>query len=857
MLSICIQRAVAQAPVPKAQPEMLKGTITRCSAATDGLLIAGSAVQWQEQGPSQEGAPALPDQLQSQSASPLHPTGVQSSLPSAIARMADAPNPFQALVTAEQPSAAKPMFAGLNAIVNPFQSPSSSPPRPQSHTATAGLGASAPASDAPNSSVADPLVNADTSRVAPITLFQQALASASLAVAGGASASASHVQNPVAAIPAPALHGAGSCTGAPVSPNQHGSASAATGSSIPGSSTPACIPAATPVISTVALPVVGRHNAAAPTSMAAAAHSKSSMSVSMAPAAHLTAQESSRTSDSAQAEVATASAASALPSLASAAVPSAAAANLQRVFFPAAPLGLQGLNPSGASAPLAPSAPLAAVLPMTSVTASVPATAANLPTTTITATVPAANLPPSSRAAAGTAAANLAPASTAAVVPAASANSPPASAAAAGPATKPPPASAAAAGPATNLPASLTAAVVPAAPASLLLHSTAAAVPAAAAGSRPASKRKWDVMAQPPPDGATATSAAAAAAASHAVASGIAAGGLPPPPGSLLPAGSTIKSSHGSLVTGTQPPASSTIQLPTPGPPPDGLAAVDVSHFGSLAAAPLPASQVASAAEAAQAAAGKALAGKDLAAKLAADFAQQHKSKQLAVTTAAGSNGQQAAPVDVSIAIKAAAAAAAEKVLQERAVRAKAAAEKHIHEQALKAIHSVQSSGDVHAARMEALRLRNAARHGSPQAPTDQVATTAVVPEPQLTAHVSPQHPARSQHPEALSDDSRSKKKRGRDEDHAAFVEHGMETVLPGPPPDPVADLSRRRRESADSPASAGSRDSLRRQGKGYASDSRQVWQKPSSTADRFTACMFGRRSFWEQGRPKLIMLCA
>ena len=827
---------------------MLKGKITCCSASTDGLLTSGSAVQWQEQGPSQDGAPAPPGQLQLQSASPVHPTGAQPSLPSAIARMADAPNPFQALVTAEQPSAAKPMFAGLNAIVNPFQSPSSSPPRPQSHTATAGLGASAPASDAPNSSVMHPLVNADTSRVAPITLFQQAPASASLAVAGGASASASHVQNPVAAIPA--LVGAGSCTAAPVSTSQQGSVSAATGSSIPGSSTPACTPAATPVISTVALPVVGQNDTAAPTSMAAAAHSKGSMSVSMAPA---TAQESSRTSASAQAEVATASAAAALPSLASAAVPSAAAANLQRVSFPAAPLGLQDLNPSGTSASLAPSAPLAAVLPLTSVTASVPATAANLPTTSFTATVPAAaaNLPPLSTAAAGTAVANLAPASTAAVVPAASANPPPASAAAAGPATNPPPVSAAAAGPATNLPASLTTAVVPTAPASLLLHSTAAAVPAAAAGSRPASKRKWDVMVQPQPDGATATSAAAAAA-SHAVASGIAAGGLPPPPGSLLPTGSIIQSSHGSLVTGTQPLASSTIQLPIPGPPPDGLAAVDVSHFGSLAAAPLPASQVASAAEAAQGAAGKALAGKDLAAKLAADFAQQHKSKQLAVTTAAGSNSQQAAAVDVSIAIKAAAAAAAEKVLQERAVRAKAAAEKHIHEQALKAIHSVQSSGDVHAARMEALRLRNAARHGSPQAPavlpaaTDQVATAAVVPEPQLTAHVSPQHPARSQHSEAMSDDSRSKKKRGRDEDHAAFMEDGTETVLPGPPPDPVTDLSRRRRESADSPASAGSRDSLRRQGKGYASDSRQVWRKPSSTADRFTASMFGRRSFWE-----------
>ena len=740
-------------------------------------------MQRQGQAPGQDSAPAQPVQLQLQSAPPVDPTVAQLSMPPAAARMADAPNPFRAVVTAEQPPAAKPMFSGLNAVVNPFRPPSSSPPRPQPHTATASPGASPPASHAPSSSVALALVNAEPSRAAPITSRQPASAFASsAAVVGGPFVSVSPVQNPFAAIAAPALVAAGRCTAAPVSRSQQGSASAATGSSIPGNSTPTSTPATTPVSITAAVPPVGQRDAAAPTSMAAPAHSISTMSASMAPTAPATVQEDSRTSDSFQAEIcATTSAAAALPSLASAAVPSAAATTLQMVPTAAVPLGLRTFNPSSPSAPSAPSVPSAPVLPLGSVAASVPATAANLPTTSVTANVPAA-------------AANLPPASRAAAVPAA------------------------------DLPPSSTAAALPAAPASLLQASTADAMPASI---RPASKRKWDVMAQSQPDGVAATSAAAATT-SHAVASGTAAGGIPPPPVSLLPSGCTAQAGHNTLVTGTQPPVSSSAagpaQLPILGPPLNGLAAVGVSQTGLASAAPLPASQPLSAAEAAPAAASKALVGKDLAAKLAADFAQQHKSKQLAVTTAAGSSGKQAAPVEVSIAIKAAAAAAAEKVLQERAVRAKAAAEKHIHDQALKAKHSVQSGGDVHAARMEALRLRNAARHGSPQAPAaaDQAATTAVVPEPQLAAHPA-RHPAKSQHAEATSDDSRPKKKRGRDEDQTAFMEHDTETVLPGPPAD-HADLSSRRRERASSPASAGSRDSLRRQETRHSSDSRQVW---------------------------------
>lgn len=296
------------------------------------------------------------------------------------------------------------------------------------------------------------------------------------------------------------------------------------------------------------------------------------------------------------------------------------------------------------------------------------------------------------------------------------------------------------------------------------------------------------------------------------------------------------------MVTGTQAAVSCTgtgaVQLPIPGPPPAGQAAKGMNQT----AAPSPASQPPSAGETAQATASKALAGKDLAAKLAADFAQQHRSRQSAVAAVVGSQTavavaaamatQAAAAVDVSAAIKAAAASAAEKVLQDRAARAKAAAEKHIHEQVLRAKQSVQSSGDVHAARMEAIRLRNAARHGSPQAPAvlpaaaDQAAATAVEPEPQLRAQgAALHHLAKSQHPESISDDnSRSRKKRGRDEDHVAPVEHGTELDLPGPPAHRVADLSSRRRSRrSNSPASAGSRDSLRRQRREYSSESRQV----------------------------------
>ena len=91
-------------------------------------------------------------------------------------------------------------------------------------------------------------------------------------------------------------------------------------------------------------------------------------------------------------------------------------------------------------------------------------------------------------------------------------------------------------------------------------------------------------------------------------------------------------------------------------------------------------------------------AGKELASKLAADFAQQHRSSEsLAAKTApvTAVPPQQAVSFDIKEAI--------------------AVAEKLIHDQALKAKQSVQGGEESHAARMEAIRLRNMARHDAPQ----------------------------------------------------------------------------------------------------------------------------------------------
>ena len=832
----------------------------------------------QTQGHHQGSAPAVP--LQLQSASPTHPTGAQPSMPSAIVCMADAPNPFRALVSAEAPLSAKPMFAGLNAVVNPFRSPPSSPPHPQSHAATAGAAAaasdalnpasapavvgtgrftaavinpspqvsasaaigsdiapsitalpnpfaklatpalvgaghssatlispsqqvstsaaaaaagsdtSAPATALPNPSakLAVPaLFAAERSTAAPINPSPQV--SASAAVASDMSPPATASPNPFAKLAAPALVGAGLSSAAPVSHSQQ--ASAAVGSSLPGSPTPA----ATTVRAAAASPA-GQDDRTASTAVPAPAHNTDSIPFSMTPAASAApaivaaAQAAPQIRNPVQAEAATASA-SALPSTA---VPSAAEASLQVGPSLAPAPGLPSFKPTAASAPPIPAAislQLAAVA--ASVAAAVTAAAANRPLASVAAAVPLA------AAAVPTAAANLPLASVSAAVPATAATLPPAS--------------------------------VP------------AAVPAAAAGNRPASKRKWDVMAQPQPDAATAT---AAAAAPHAVTSGIAAASHPPPLVALFPKEPTAQARHKPLESGAEPLASSgatgPVQLPIPGPPQASQAAMGVSLTSLVSAAALPVSQPPNATEAARAAASKALAGKDLAAKLAADFAEQHRSKQSVVASPAGPSGMQAAPVDVSLAFKVAAAAAAEKVLQERAVRAKAAAEKHIHEQAMRAKQSVLSSGDVHAARMEALRLRNAARHDSPQPPAVLPAAadlaTAVAPEPQLAVQAAAhQHPGKSQHPEAMLGDSRSKKKRGRDEDHIPSVQHETAVDLPGPPADLGANLSNREKQRTDSPVSAGSRDSLKRQA--HSSDSRQAMVTTSSTAQTLQCYLF------------------
>ena len=91
-------------------------------------------------------------------------------------------------------------------------------------------------------------------------------------------------------------------------------------------------------------------------------------------------------------------------------------------------------------------------------------------------------------------------------------------------------------------------------------------------------------------------------------------------------------------------------------------------------------------------------AGKELASKLAADFAQQHRSSESLAAKKAPATAvppQQAVSLDIKEAI--------------------AAAEKLIHDKALKATQSVQGGEESHAVRMEAIRLRNMARHDMPQ----------------------------------------------------------------------------------------------------------------------------------------------
>ena len=225
----------------------------------------------------------------------------------------------------------------------------------------------------------------------------------------------------------------------------------------------------------------------------------------------------------------------------------------------------------------------------------------------------------------------------------------------------------------------------------------------------------------------------------------------------------------------------------------------------SQANQPQPASQALEAASKQTEAASKALAGKEMAAKLAAGFAEQHRS---GVSTAARalptniiSNG-----VPASI------------TLSEVQIAAAAAAEKLIRDQASKARLSVQSSGDTHAARMEAIRFRNLARHDVPEPaalppPPPQPDTTAVaaVDRPQPAAQASAATDQLQNSPRNSSKGkSKARRKRHRELPQVPWETEQMPGLTGNAVESGVSGAGGRRR--TDSPASGDTWDTVRQQ---------------------------------------------
>ena len=245
------------------------------------------------------------------------------------------------------------------------------------------------------------------------------------------------------------------------------------------------------------------------------------------------------------------------------------------------------------------------------------------------------------------------------------------------------------------------------------------AADSAAVPVRNTSKRKWDAMTRPKSAGATVLMAAAPVA---------------PVPSSSTAA---LINSTDAGTANTATPAALPAATAQAGPAGAERALASAQHN---ALSQYPSSLSVSASEAGQPqptsqaleAASKALAGKEMAAKLAAGFAEQHRSGISTSARAPPTNtisSRVPAPITLSEAVQIAAAAAAEKL---------------IRDQASKARLSVQSSGDTHAARMEAIRLRNLARHDVPEPialppPPPQPDTTAVaaVDRPQPAAQAS------------------------------------------------------------------------------------------------------------------------
>jgi len=226
----------------------------------------------------------------------------------------------------------------------------------------------------------------------------------------------------------------------------------------------------------------------------------------------------------------------------------------------------------------------------------------------------------------------------------------------------------------------------------------------------------------------------------------------------------------------------------------------------SQANQPQPASQALEAASKQTEAASKALAGKEMAAKLAAGFAEQHRS---GVSTAA-----RALPTNIISSGVPASITLSEAVQ----IAAAAAAEKLIRDQASKARLSVQSSGDTHAARMEAIRLRNLARHDVPEPaalppPPPQPDTTAVAavdrPHPAAQASAATDQPQNSPR-NSSKGKSKARRKRHRELPQVPWETEQMPGLTGNAVESGVSGAGGRRR--TDSPASGDTWDTVRQQ---------------------------------------------
>ncbi len=330
------------------------------------------------------------------------------------------------------------------------------------------------------------------------------------------------------------------------------------------------------------------------------------------------------------------------------------------------------------------------------------------------------------------------------------------------------------------------------------------AADSAAVPARNASKRKWDAMTHPETASVTVLTAAAPVASvpSSSTAATINSTAAPTDAGTA----STATPPALPAVAAQAVPAGAERALPAAQH--NALSQNPCSQSVSVSEAgqPQPASQALAAASKQIQAASKALAGKEIAAKLAAGFAEQHRSGICTTARALPTNTISStvpAPINLSEAVQIAAAAAAEKL---------------IRDQASKARLSVQSSGDTHAARMEAIRLRNLARHDAPEPialppPPPQPDTTAVaaVDRPQPAAQASAAIDQSQNSPRNSSKGkSKARRKRGRELLLVPWETDQMPGLTGNPVKSAVSGAGGRRR--TDSPASGDTWDTVRQQ---------------------------------------------